>query len=203
MRQNSPTKRKQQRSTTRSVKSNRNNSIYFPLYDGPQYQQEVYKNFELAGSTQLVTTAGTAFLVNYPLGNVTSQIPDWTDISNMYDEYMLKEIRIEIMCLTPPTPGGARWFFNSIDPAFPTVNDAEDRTGVLMTNHSMNNNRVWRMKFLIKDFSLLSHRATSVDYVVGYFKGITNTANFGTSALNTLLYQFRAYYRFSVRGKKA
>lgn len=169
----------------------------------PSYASELVRTFRLPGSTQLVTTVGTAFAFTYALGNATSQIPDWTDISNMYDSYFISRVSIQIMCLTPPTPGGARWFFDSSATAgVPTVNDAEDRLGVLITNHSMNVNRVWTLTFNVRDYSLLSYRNTTVDYVFGYFKGITNLAQFGTSATNTLLYQYRAFYTVHCRGKK-
>jgi hypothetical protein len=187
---------KKKRSKTISTKRVEN-SMYHPLYP-----QDIVRRFRLPGSTQLVTTTLTSFAFTYALGNATSQIPDWTDISNMYDQYVLTDVSIEIMCVTPPTPGTARWFFDGQSAAVPTANDAEDRLGVKITNHSMNANRVWTMKFSVRDFSLLSFRGTTVDYVFGYFKGITNLANFGTTASNTLLYQFRAFYSVVVRGKK-
>lgn len=172
-------------------------AMYVPVYPG-----DIVRKFTLPGATQLVTTTLTSFAFTYGLGNATTQIPDWTDISNMYDQYVITQVIIKVMCVTPPTPGSARWFFDPASATTPTVNDAEDRLGVLITNHSMNANKVWTLRFIVRDFSLLSFRATTVDYLFGYFKGITNAANFGTSAANTLLYQYRAYYHVVCRSKK-
>ncbi len=167
-----------------------------PLFFGQQI-----KFMTLPGPSQLVTTSGTSFSVVYPLGNVSTQVIDWTDITATFREYCIIAVHLEVMCMTPPTPGMAFWFFDSAPNAAAPLVVEEASDGVLRTNHSMNVNRVWRRTFVVKDPLFLSYRDSSVNYVLGYWKGMTNNTNFGTTAANTLLYRYTAKYDVLLRGR--
>lgn len=179
-----------------------NQNDVFRLIQQPAFAQEQVKKFILPGPSQLVTTVGTTFAVVYAIGNLSTQATDFTDLSNMFDQYVILGADVSIQCLTPPTPGMAFWNFNSSANATIPVAVDESRDGTQLTNHSMNANKQWSMSFSVKDPFLLAYRTTGIDYVVGYFKGFTNLANFGTSALNTLLYRFRVKYHVVFRGRK-
>jgi len=156
----------------------------------------------LPGPSQLVTTSGTTFSVVYDIGDVSTQVSDWTDISASWIEYVILGVDVTIMCMTPPTPGMAFWFFDSSANGSAPLVIEEACDGVVRTNHSMNANKIWKMQFRVRDPPLLAYRRTNVDYTVGYFKGLTNATNFGTSAANTLLYRFTVVYDILVRGRE-
>lgn len=154
------------------------------------------------GPTQLLSTTLTSFSNVYAIGNASTQIGNFTDFSNQWDQYVILQSRIEVRCITPPTPGTAIWFFDgSANAAVPVAAD-EYRNGVLVTSHSMNTNKVWKLYFKVVDNQLLAFRNTTVDYVVGYFKSYTDLARFGTSAINTLMYNFRVFYLVLYKGRK-
>jgi len=177
-------------------------NAYTNMISQPSFQGELCKTFNLQGPTQILTTGLVPTIqAVYALGNVNTQIIDWTDYSNSYDQYLIERIKIRIICQTPPTPGTMRWFFDSSNNASLPVPADEARSGVLMTNHSMNANKIWTMTFVVTDPVLLAFRNTNVDYIVGYFKAITNQPQFGTTALGTALYQFSARYRVRFRGR--
>ncbi len=171
------------------------------LIHQPAYAGEWIKDFTLPGATQLVTTSGTSFSVNQALGTLSSNTLNFTDFSTLFDEYVIIGATVSITCMTPPTPGCAFWWFDNSASTAPSVTD-EGRNGAVRTVHSMNDHKVWTMTYRVIDYSLLSFRRTVIDYDVGYFKGITNAANFGTSAANTLLYSYRVLYHVCFRGRK-
>lgn len=187
----------------KNSKKGYNNNDVLRLIKTPDYPGQEVRNFLLPTLSTLVSTGiGSNFAIALAIGNATTSISDWTDISNMYDQYVITGVTIEIMCLTPPTPGMAFWFFDaSGNSALPNIID-ESRNGVLRTNHSMNANRVWTMKYHVSNYTLLAYRNTTVDYVLGYFKGFTNLGNFGTSAISTLLYRYTVKYNVVCRGRK-
>ncbi len=171
------------------------------LIHQPSYPGEWVRQYSLPGPNQLISTSGTTFTFVYAIGSPSSQVLNWTDFSTLYDEYVIQSCHFKITCVTPPTPGVAYWFFDNSSSSLPTVNDCA-RNGAQMTQHSMNDHKIWPMSYKVIDYSLLSFRRTVVDYDVGYFKGITNAANFGTSAANTLLYSVQPFYSIVFRGRK-
>ncbi len=187
-------------SRSRNPKGQRENNIT-KLITQPCYPGQWVHKYSLPGTTQLCTTSGTSFAIVYAIGTPSSQVLNWTDFSTLYDEYSITGVTIHLTCVTPPTPGMAIWFFDNSASGSPSATD-EGRNGVIRTTHSMNDHKVWTMTFRNVDYSLLAFRRTVVDYDVGYFKGFTNAASFGTSAANTLLYEFRAVYHITFRGRK-
>lgn len=159
---------------------------------------------QVRGATQLVAAGATAsFAINAALGEPNVQVSDWTDQVAYWDEYVILNSVTHIWCITPPTTGSARWWLQVNNTGPPTSSEAEGRLGVIFTTHSNNrSSNHWQLKWTNQDLNALEYRATNVDYIYGYYKGYTDTPNFGTTAVNSALYQTRTYYQIRLRGRR-
>lgn len=169
-----------------------------------QYKGEQTVVLRLKGATQFFSTGATSSATAiYAIGNVTSQIIDWSDQLAYWDEYVILSSITEVICITPSTTGSSRFWVQKTDSAPGDLpGNAETRNNVRMMVHSNNFNNRAKFTYKNEDYINLIYRPTSDDYIMGYFNGVTNNANFGTTAINSALFQYRTYYTVKFRGKK-
>jgi len=172
---------------------------------GKQYPGEVNGVIKVPGSTQIISTGSApSFLFNYLYGNLNSQCPSWSDIANTWDYYTILMVKAEVFSISPTVTGSSRfWQTSENTSTTPTVQDAEGRLGVREIIHNNANSRnKCKFKFVVQDVKNLVRVPVLTDYAVGSLNGITNSSNFGTTAINSALFQTRAWFILRVSGRK-
>lgn len=205
-RNNSPrfAKRRRAPRTKNRVRAKNTTPNHLVLTAPPQYRGDRSLTLQVRGATQIVSTGATmSFAINAALGNPNLQVSDWTDQVAYWDEYVIMRSTVHIWCITPPVTGSSRFWLQVNNTGVPSASDAEGRLGVIFTTNSNNRSQNhWQLNWVNQDLNALEYRATNVDYVYGYFKGYTDAPNFGTTAVNSALYQTRTYYQVRLRGRR-
>lgn len=105
--------------------------------------------------------------------------------TQLYDEYRILGVDIELIC-SNPTTGVTAFFWDEAATGAPTLNEARDREVLSLTNNACNPKSCSLMTWRARDINDLSFDPiTSTSTTPVWFKVYTDNTNFGSGTTTT------------------
>jgi hypothetical protein len=170
----------------------------------PAYQQQDVVTMIVKGTpSQLSTTVTTGVIANRYDIDVVSGVTAWaTRFQNCFDEYMVKQVRINVRPLAT-TSGVTNFWFDEKSNSLPTSTMTSERRVQILPNSQANALAVRSFTYSPRDLLDLQFEVISTPKVIGYFKTYTDNATYGAPIAVTQLWLLEIEYLVLFKGLKS